>query len=258
MRLIENDRWSARTPPLERIGRHRYTIEAWRDAWGTWREGLLKKVEARVSVATELAEGRLLLGGGMARAEAVGARTDLRRMGEALLRSRRARSDRTAAAALSGDEVLAAVRRHPDRSWSSRLDRELPLMVDRERARFGAWYELFPRSQGRRPGKATTLKGAEWRLPEIAAMGFDVVYLPPVHPIGHVNRKGRNNTLRATRNDPGSPWAIGSADGGHASPAGLPQMPQRIGGSPRPPAGPTPRLHRLRLKLRRRPMEWRT
>src|SRR5438067_12327768 len=79
----------------------------------------------------------------------------------------------------------------------------------------GAWYELFPRSQGRRLGKATTLKGAEWRLPDIAAMGFDVVYLPPIHPIGHVNRKGRNNTLRARRGDPGSPWAIGSSDGGH-------------------------------------------
>jgi len=214
MRLIENDRWSASTT-LQRVGRHRYTIEAWRDTWSTWREGLLKKVEAKVPVATELAEGRLLLSGALARAEAVGAQADLKRMREALLRSRRARSERTAAGALAEQRLLDSVKRHPDRSWSTRLDRELPLMVDRERARFGAWYELFPRSQGRRPGKATTFKGAEWRLPDIAAMGFDVVYLPPIHPIGHVNRKGRNNTLRARRGDPGSPWAIGSSDGGH-------------------------------------------
>jgi len=214
LRLIENDRWSASTT-LERAGRHRYTIEAWRDAWGTWREGLLKKVDARVPVATELAEGRLLLTGAMARAELAGGRADLNRMREALLRSRRARSERTAAAALADERLQETVRRHPDRSWSTRLDRELPLMVDRERARFSAWYELFPRSQGRRAGKATTLKGAEWRLPDIAAMGFDVVYLPPIHPIGRVNRKGRNNTLRARRGDPGSPWAIGSSDGGH-------------------------------------------
>jgi len=214
MRLIENDRWSARVA-LSQAGRHGYTIEAWRDAWGSWREGLMKKVAAKVPVATELAEGRLLLSSAMARAEAAGARTDLGRMREALLRSRRARSERTAAAAMADERLLATVRRHPDRSWSTRLDRELPLMVDRERARFGAWYEMFPRSQGRRPGKATTLKGAEWRLPDIAAMGFDVVYLPPVHPIGRVNRKGRNNTLRGRRGDPGSPWAIGSSDGGH-------------------------------------------
>ena len=214
MRLIENDRWSA-SAPLERVGRHRYTIEAWRDAWGSWREGLLKKVDAKVPVATELAEGRLLLSDAMARAELAGRRADLNRMREALLRSRRARSERTAAAALAQERLMETVRRHPDRSWSTRLDHELPLMVDRERAGFSAWYELFPRSQGRRAGKATTLKGAEWRLPDIAAMGFDVVYLPPIHPIGHVNRKGRNNTLRARRGDPGSPWAIGSSDGGH-------------------------------------------
>jgi starch synthase (maltosyl-transferring) len=211
MRLIENDRWSA-TTTLEPLGRHRYTIEAWRDTWGSWREGLLKKVEAGVEVATELAEGRLLLHGAMARAEAAEAAADLSLMRGALERSRRARSERTAVAALTGAELLAAARRHPDRSWATRHDRELPLMVDRERARLGAWYELFPRSQGRRQGEATTLKSAEWRLPQIAAMGFDVVYLAPVHPIGHVNRKGRNNSLRAKRSDPGSPWAIGSSE----------------------------------------------
>jgi starch synthase (maltosyl-transferring) len=227
MRLVENDRWSGRVQ-LDAMGRHRYTIEAWRDAWGSWREGLRKKVEAGVEVATELAEGRLLLLAAISRADAAGADRDATAMRLAMARFRRARSDATAAAALADDELLAVVRRHPDRSWASRYDVELPLMVDRERARLGAWYELFPRSQGRRKGEATTLKGAEWRLPQIAAMGFDVVYLPPIHPIGRVNRKGSNNTLKARRGDPGSPYAIGSAQGGHTEVApelgGLPEL----------------------------------
>jgi starch synthase (maltosyl-transferring) len=129
---------------------------------------------------------------------------------------RRARSDAGRAAAVIGEELLAAVRRHPDRGAAARSD-ELPLIVDRERARFGAWYELFPRSQGRDPAapKATTFDEATWRLPEIARLGFDVVYLPPIHPIGRTNRKGANNSLKAHGGDPGSPYAIGSAQGGH-------------------------------------------
>ncbi|MDP9271044.1 MAG: DUF3416 domain-containing protein [Chloroflexota bacterium] len=214
MRRVENDRWSG-TSELAALGRHRYSIEAWRDAWGSWRDGLQKKVSAGVGVATELAEGRLLLHAALARADAAGAEADAMAMRLALARHRRARSEPTAAAALAEEELFAAVRRHPDRSWATRYDLELPLIVDRERARLGAWYELFPRSQGRRMGVATTLRGAEWRLPQIAAMGFDVVYLPPVHPIGRINRKGRNNALLARAGDPGSPWAIGSADGGH-------------------------------------------
>ena len=227
MHLVDNDRWSGQVR-LEVIGRHRYTIEAWRDEWGSWREGLRKKLDAGVGVATELAEGRILLAAAIARADAARAVRDATAMRAALARHRRARSDATAAAALSGEELLAVVRRHPDRSWASRYDRELPLMVDRERARLGAWYELFPRSQGRRRGEATTLRGAEWRLPQIAAMGFDVLYLPPIHPIGRVNRKGPNNTLGARPEDPGSPYAIGSEDGGHTEVApelgGLPEF----------------------------------
>src|SRR5579859_2492389 len=227
MRLVDNDRWSGRVE-LEAIGRHRYTIEAWRDAWGSWRNGLRKKVEAEVGVATELAEGRLLLEAAISRADATGAGRDATAMRLAMARFRRARSEPTAAAALADKDLLGVVRRHPDRSWATRYDIELPLMVDRERARLGALYELFPRSQGRRTGEATTLTGAEWRLPQIAAMGFDVVYLPPIHPIGRINRKGPNNTLRARRGDPGSPYAIGSVDGGHTEVApelgGLPEL----------------------------------
>jgi starch synthase (maltosyl-transferring) len=217
MRPVDNDRWAGELL-LERNARHRYTIEAWRDAFGSLREALRKKVEGEVRFSTEIAEARLLLQATLRRAQAVrSGRADARLLTGELARLGRARSDATRAAILLAPELLAAARRHPDRSAASRHDRELPLMVDRERGRTGAWYELFPRSQGRDPAtpRATTFDEATWRLPEIARLGFDVVYLPPIHPIGRTNRKGRNNTLNAAVDDVGSPYAIGSADGGH-------------------------------------------
>jgi starch synthase (maltosyl-transferring) len=217
MRPIDNDRWSG-SIRLDRNARHQYAIEAWRDAFGSLRAALLKKVEGSVDFATELAEARLLLEEAAARAAARGrsGHADAKLIEAALAALKRARSDAGRAATVTGEDLLAAVRRHPDRSAATR-SAELPLMVDRERARFGAWYELFPRSQGRDPAapQPTTFDEATWRLPEIARLGFDVVYLPPIHPIGRKNRKGANNTLRAGAADPGSPYAIGSADGGH-------------------------------------------
>ncbi len=215
MRPIDNDRWSGHVELL-RNRRHVYAVEAWRDAFGSWRDGLRKKLDAGVPVPNELQEGRLLLEAAIRRAEEAEAGDDAVRIRAALTALRRARSEATRAAALLGDDLLTAMRHQPDRRFASRSP-ELPLVVDRERARFGAWYELFPRSQGRDPKRpvATTLAEAEWRLPDIAAMGFDVVYLPPIHPIGRTNRKGPNNTLDATLDDVGSPYAIGSSDGGH-------------------------------------------
>jgi starch synthase (maltosyl-transferring) len=215
MRPIDNDRWSGHLQ-LTRNRRHVYAIEAWRDHFGSWRDGIRKKLDAAVAVPSELEEGRTLLQAALKRADEAGAADDARMIGDALGALRRARSETTRAAALVGDELLACMRRHPDRRFATRSP-ELPLMVDRERARFGAWYELFPRSQGRDPKapEATTFAQAEWRIPQIAAMGFDVVYLPPIHPIGRTNRKGRNNTLDAAADDVGSPYAIGAAEGGH-------------------------------------------
>jgi starch synthase (maltosyl-transferring) len=215
MRPIDNDRWSGHVR-LTRNAWHRYAVEAWRDAWGSWRHGLHKKVEAAVAVPVELDEGRLLLEAAATRAERAEAADDLRTLREALSAYRRARSEASRVAALDTEVVAAAAQRHPDRRFASRSP-ELRLVVDRERARFGAWYELFPRSQGRDPAKpvATTFADAVWRLPDIAAMGFDVVYVPPIHPIGRTNRKGRNNTLDAAADDVGSPYGIGSAEGGH-------------------------------------------
>ncbi|MEO8639211.1 MAG: alpha-1,4-glucan--maltose-1-phosphate maltosyltransferase, partial [Chloroflexota bacterium] len=212
MRLVSNDRWSG-TARLRHNARHRYTIEAWRDAIGSWRDALTKKLDAGQPVATDLAEGRVLLEATQMRARGA----DARLIATALARESRARTDRSRVAALMDERVVAAARRHPDRGAATRYRLELPLVVDRELARCSAWYELFPRSQGRDPARPvpTTLREAEWRLPQIAAMGFDVVYLPPIHPIGRTNRKGRENAVRARRGDPGSPWAIGRDGGGH-------------------------------------------
>ncbi|HSI98926.1 MAG TPA: alpha-1,4-glucan--maltose-1-phosphate maltosyltransferase [Patescibacteria group bacterium] len=215
MRPIDNDRWSGRIE-LTRNRWHAYAVEAWRDVFGTWRHGLHKKLEASVPVPVELEEGRILVQAALRRAEHAEAAADVQLLRAALAAFGRARSEARRAAALDGDDLLAAMRRHPDRRFASR-SAELPLVVDRELARFGAWYELFPRSQGRDPKrpKATTFAEAEWRIPQIAAMGFDVIYVPPIHPIGRTNRKGPNNTLNARPDDVGSPYAIGSADGGH-------------------------------------------
>jgi starch synthase (maltosyl-transferring) len=214
MRHVDNDRWAG-SISLDRNARHRYAVEAWRDAFGSLRAALLTKVEARVPFGTELAEARLMLAAAHARAEPRSAR-DATIIGAALSALKQARGDAKRAAAVTGEELLAAMRRHPDRSAATR-SAELPLMVDRERARFGAWYELFPRSQSPDPAapRATTFDEAAWRLPEIAALGFDVLYVLPIHPIGRTNRKGRNNTLGSRAEDVGSPYAIGSAQGGH-------------------------------------------
>lgn len=213
MRLVDNDRWSG-TVELTEIGRQRYTIEAWRDAIGSWATGLAKRLGAGLPVEDELTEGRLLLEAALARANG----DDAAILGAALASASRARTVATRVALMTAETVIAAARRHPDRCAATTY-RELPLVVDRERARFSAWYELFPRSQGRDSAKPvpTSLLDAEWRLAGIAAMGFDVVYLPPIHPIGRTNRKGRNNAVAATPGEPGSPWAIGSSDGGHTA-----------------------------------------
>jgi len=190
-----------------RVGRWTFTFEAWLDAFATWRDELHRKLAAgQEDLAGELSEGALLLE-------------------QALERSPRAADRATIAAALQtlndpaatvtakwqaalSVELEAAVARAPDRSESTVLEPALELDVERIRARFGAWYELFPRSWG-------GLAGVRRVLPQLAELGFDVIYLPPIHPIGVTNRKGANNSLTAAPGDPGSPWAIGAPEGGH-------------------------------------------
>ena len=214
MRPGRYDRWTGRVR-LRRNVRHIYTLEAWRDEVGSWSERLSRKAGLRLGIEFELAEGGQLLAVVARRARQARARDDAAVLDSARERLAAAPDPRSAARIARERSLLAAGARHPDRSTATRYDHELTLVVDRPEAATGVWYELFPRSQGRQPGHATTLVEAEWRLPHLKRLGFDVVYLPPIHPIGTTNRKGRNNAEQARPGDVGSPWAIGSADGGH-------------------------------------------
>jgi starch synthase (maltosyl-transferring) len=212
MHPIGNDRFAAEFP-LSRIGRYAFTIEAWPDAFRTWVSELERKLAAGQSVASELVEGAALLRQAALRAPAQSA--DARRLlaaEKALLNERVESAIAAAIEPTLGD--LAA--KYPDRSIATRYDRELPVYADRPRALFGAWYEFFPRSAGRE-GKHGTLADAEALLPYVESLGFDVVYLPPIHPIGRTGRKGPNNVVSSDSSDLGSPWAIGSREGGHKS-----------------------------------------
>jgi starch synthase (maltosyl-transferring) len=204
LELVENDGWRGRFV-VESLGRYEYTIEGWIDRFESWRHELSKKFGAAQDVASELLEGAALIrrsgDAQLSRAAGVLEQADLDQ-GERV------------ATALSED-LRARMASVPDRSRATRFDRVLDVIVERERARFGAWYEMFPRSAGSDPTRSATFDEAAARLPYIAAMGFDVLYLPPIHPIGHSFKKGRNNALVAGPDDPGSPWAIGSEAGGH-------------------------------------------
>ncbi|GAC1527095.1 MAG: hypothetical protein NVS2B8_13240 [Vulcanimicrobiaceae bacterium] len=211
MQPVGNDRFRG-TLTVDTIGRNEYTIEAWPDAFATWRRDVGKKLAAGQDVARELAEGRALLHAAAGRSDAT--------QGDAFTRAIRdidaLESDASRALLLRGDVLAELVASAPDRSAATRYAPALPLDVDRVAGRFSAWYEFFPRSAGA-PGVHGTFADAARRLPAIAAMGFDIVYLPPIHPIGRAFRKGPNNSLDAGPDDPGSPWAIGNADGGHTA-----------------------------------------
>jgi starch synthase (maltosyl-transferring) len=208
------DRWRGEVW-LEEVGRYRFTIAGWTDLYASWVEELGKRVRAaHIDVASEIAEGLALVE--RVRAEARGeARREVGRLLERL-RTCESEPARLLEAA-SADDVRALMTRLAPRPDLTRYDQELVIVSDRERARTGAWYELFVRSQGAEPGRSGTFRDAEERLADLHDMGFDVVYLAPIHPIGRTGRKGPNNRLDAGGDDPGSPWAIGSEHGGHTA-----------------------------------------
>jgi starch synthase (maltosyl-transferring) len=201
-------------------GAWRFEVQAWSDPLATWTHNAGVKIPAGVDVELMFTEGRLLLQQVQKRLPrkddhcrsvvraAIQAAKDTKRPVEARL------------AALQAREVLAVMRKHPLREMVT-VEGPFPAYADRERALFGSWYEFFPRSEGATKDAETgtvtsgTFRTAAKRLDAVAAMGFDVIYLPPIHPIGEINRKGPNNTLTPGPEDPGSPWAIGSKDGGH-------------------------------------------
>jgi starch synthase (maltosyl-transferring) len=210
MTALVNDRWAGRFV-VPALGRYEYTIEGWVDTFASWRREVGKKVEAGQDVASELLEGAEHVRAAAHRASGEDADWLLAR--SELLGRGGDQADRVLAAL--DPELVDLMSRHPDRSGAHTYERVLPVMVERERARYGAWYEAFPRSCAPEPGRHGTFRDLEARLPYIAGMGFDVLYLPPVHPIGRAHRKGPNNTLTTGPNDPGSPWAIGGPEGGH-------------------------------------------
>lgn len=209
MHHIDNDRWGGRIA-LDRVGEARFAVAAWTDHFASWRDEVTKKRAAGRPLGLELIEGRALVEAAAARAEG----DDETRLRTLLDEAATLQEDDQAAFMLS-NRVAHAMARVPDQGDLGFQDPIGQVMVDREGARTAAWYEMFPRSQGTDPTRAASFADCAARLPEIKAMGFDVVYFVPIHPIGTINRKGRNNSTTAKPGEPGSPYATGSAAGGH-------------------------------------------
>ena len=218
MQLVNpgNDEWSARFE-VDEVGWHEYSVIGWVDRFRTWRRDLQVKFEAGQDVALELVEGSLLIGEHAARAQQIGSSAADANW---LLSEADALSDATPVAErvarVLHEDLATLMDTYADRSRATTSE-PLRVWVDRERARFGAWYEMFPRSLGPDPTRSATFAEAARHLCYVADLGFDVVYLTPIHPIGHSFRKGANNSLQAGPDDPGSPWAIGSEAGGHTA-----------------------------------------
>ncbi|HXN87469.1 MAG TPA: alpha-1,4-glucan--maltose-1-phosphate maltosyltransferase [Candidatus Binataceae bacterium] len=213
MRPIDNDRWGGEFIPSENT-RYVFTIEAWTDQFASWLADFRKKVIAGRDVHSDLLEGIAFIEK-MSRRASASDREVLARGLEQLRSSQNGFA--TALKIIEEPALVEVAERVGERAGLVRFDPLLEVTVDRPKARFSTWYEMFPRSQGTDALKSATFRDAERRLPAIADMGFDVVYLPPIHPIGITNRKGPNNSLNGGANSPGSPWAIGNQAGGHDS-----------------------------------------
>jgi starch synthase (maltosyl-transferring) len=209
MEELGNDRFRA-SFPVEDLGRYRYCIKAWVDPFETWSRALARRLEAGQDVGVDLLIGAGLVEQAAGRAKASDA-IALRRYAASLkVTPRRPRAELGLQ-----PELKKLMDRYPDRCGEAVYDRRQAVVVDPVRARFSSWYELFPRSWSLDPSRHGTFADVEGQLDYVAGMGFDVLYLPPIHPIGRSFRKGRNNSLQPRPDDPGSPWAIGSSEGGH-------------------------------------------
>ncbi len=211
MEPMDNDLWRASFIVSE-PGSYRYTVMAWPDRFGTWYRDLERRIGGGSDPGVQFLIGAELVEAAAGRAKKADA-AQMRAIA-AMMRDKdipaKEKIER-----VSSDDVQRLIRSHADRRGAARYPAELEVIVDRERARFSTWYEMFPRSCASARGRHGTFRDCEERLPYIASMGFDILYLPPIHPIGHTHRKGRNNTPKARPSDPGSPWAIGSEAGGH-------------------------------------------
>ena len=213
MEFLVNDRWRASFVP-DKPGLCQYTVIAWRDLYASWRKEIGKKHGAGQQISLELEEGKRLLEATLSQTPGPG-NEHRRALERSLADLAAAHSDEERLGLLTTADLGEVMRLAGRRTNLSRYERVLDLHVDRKAAAFSAWYELFPRSQSGDPARHGTFKDVIKRLPYIQDLGFDVLYFPPIHPIGRTNRKGRNNTLNPGPDDPGSPYAIGSEDGGH-------------------------------------------
>ncbi len=212
LKPLANDRWRGEFT-VERCGRYRYTVQAWIDRYASWRRDFAKRAEAGQELSVHLLAGSALVEEAAARASG----DEARRLGDWAARLAGTAGVEQRSAWALDEELLALMQGHADRRMATTYEHELRVTVDPPLARCSAWYELFPRSTAAQPGRHGTLRDCVERLPMVAAMGFDVLYLPPIHPIGLTARKGPNNTLSSSPNDPGSPWAIGAPEGGHTA-----------------------------------------
>jgi starch synthase (maltosyl-transferring) len=213
MRQVVNDRWRGRFV-VDELGRYEFTVQAWVDHFDTWRADLEKRIEADTVTSVDLQIGADLLDDIAAAAPTPAA--EHLRQAAAVLRDDDADMDERYRT--GRDSAIAELaEQHDPRRFATDHDRILAVEVDRPRAQFSAWYELFPRATADEPGRHGTFRDVEGWLPYVAELGFDILYLPPVHPIGRTARKGPNNVTSAEPDDVGSPWAIGSSEGGHKS-----------------------------------------
>lgn len=202
-----NDEWSASFYVME-TGIYVFTIHAWIDHFETWYDGFKKKAAAKVDVKVELMEGIIFL------QKLAALNPDLQ---SSVTRLEKAGNNQYAIDLVLGDDFASLVHANPLKENETELQEVIKIQVEYTKANFSAWYEFFPRSASLESGKHGTFQDCIRLLPRIAAMGFDVLYFPPIHPIGKINRKGKNNNVRAEKGEPGSPWAIGSDEGGHKS-----------------------------------------
>ena len=223
---LPNDLWSADFV-VDKLGPWRFTIEAWVDHFDTWMHDFEKRLNAQpdsteptqnivtpqdIPLALRIGAGHLDAAASRAIGDDArdlkGAANDLRDLADA---------NQPLYSPIDLDDIALLAAKYPDLSFATKYSAEVPLWVDRERARFSSWYEIFPRSCSATPGTHGTFRDLAARVPEIAAMGFDILYMPPIHPIGTAFRKGKNNSVTAAHGDVGSPWAIGAKNGGHTA-----------------------------------------
>jgi starch synthase (maltosyl-transferring) len=211
MKPLINDRWRGSFRVTE-VGRYRYTVMAWIDRFKSLQRDLTKKLEAGQDVSVDLLTVSELIteaskSANPAHALIIKEWVDQLRSNDASVTAK--------AQLVLAEEITELMSKYSSRLFATTYDRELVVEIDREKARFSTWYELFPRSCASEQGRHGNFKDCETYLAYVAAMGFDVLYLPPIHPIGRTNRKGKNNAITADTDDPGTPWAIGSKQGGH-------------------------------------------